>query len=96
MRTPSENVRPVDDPSHAEYRPSTHDLLNDATMWLQYARGVTATLADLVHEAEELDCKQLSLSLEAIAAMTLRGLQKMSDARAEAHWDAVSSVKDTA
>jgi hypothetical protein len=55
-------------------------------MWPQYARGVTTVLADLIHEAEEVDCQQLSLSLETIAAMTRLGVQQLGEARAMAHW----------
>lgn len=71
---------PVDDV------PSIHDLLNEARVWLQYARGVTVTLADLVHESEEFDPKQLSLSLEAIAAMTQAGLERMGEAHVQWAW----------
>jgi hypothetical protein len=71
---------------------TTHDLLNDATMWLQYARGVTATLADLIHEADKVDCKHLALSLEAIAAMTLHGTRQLGEARALMSWQAARGV----
>lgn len=71
-----------------EQVPSVHDLLNDATLWLQYARGVTAMLADLIHEADEVDCCQLSLSLEAIAAMTSHGTRQLGEARAKMSWEA--------
>jgi hypothetical protein len=71
-----------------EQAPSVHDLLNDATLWLQYARGVTAMLADLIHEADEVDCCQLSLALEAIAAMTSHGTRQLSEARARMSWEA--------
>ncbi|UPG89483.1 hypothetical protein L2Y96_19115 [Luteibacter aegosomaticola] len=67
---------------------SVHDLLNDATQWLQYARGVTATLADLIHEADGVDCRQLSLTLEAIAAMTSHGTRQLGEARAQMSWEA--------
>jgi hypothetical protein len=65
--------------------PSLHELLNEATEWLQYSRGVTATLSDLVHEADDLDCKQMSLSLDAIAAMTQAALHLVSEAHAQWH-----------
>jgi hypothetical protein len=84
MRAPSEHPHGTPDELTAEPKPSPHDLLNDATMWLQYARGVTTVLADLIHEAEEVDCQQLSLSLEAIAAMTRLGVQQLGEARAMA------------
>lgn len=86
MRTPSEHAQATPDELTAEPQPSPHDLLNDATMWLQYARGVTTVLADLIHEAEEVDCQQLSLSLEAIAAMTRLGVQQLGEARVMGHW----------
>lgn len=58
------------------------ELLNEATEWLQYARGVTTTLSDLVHEADSIDCKQMSLSLDAIASMTQAGLRRVAEANA--------------
>jgi len=65
--------------------PSLHELFNEATEWLQYSRGVTATLSDLVHEADAIDCKQMSLSLDAIAAMTQAALHLVSEAHAQWH-----------
>ncbi|HXS17663.1 MAG TPA: hypothetical protein VN764_10770, partial [Polyangiaceae bacterium] len=53
---------------------NAHELLNEATEWLQYSRGVTQLLAELVHESEDLDCAQMSLALDAIGAMTQRGI----------------------
>ena len=70
-----------------ENESSIHDLLNEATVWLQYARGVMATLADFVHEADVVDYKQLGLSLEAIAAMTQAGLERVGRAHAQWAWD---------
>jgi hypothetical protein len=66
-----------------ETYPSVHDLLNEASEWLQCARGVTTTLADLIHEADNVDCKQMSLSLEAIASMTQVGARRVAEAHAE-------------
>ncbi|QDE38524.1 hypothetical protein FIV34_04565 [Luteibacter pinisoli] len=65
--------------------PSVHDLLNEATQWLQYARGVTRLLADLIHEADAVDCKQVALSMEAIAAMTRLGADRVAEAHGEWH-----------
>lgn len=78
MSESNEHVEPVE--------PSVHELLNEALMWLQCSRGTTATLADLVHEAEDLDYKQLSLSLEAIAAMTQAGAEQVRQAHAIWVW----------
>jgi hypothetical protein len=92
MRNTGERVEAMPGVECAASEVSAHELLNDATMWLQYARGVTGTLADLVHEAEEIDCKQLSLSLEAVAAMTRLGVRQLGEARARVHWDAASRL----
>jgi hypothetical protein len=67
--------------------PTVHELLNEATAWLQYARGVTATLADLVHEAESIDGKQMALSLEAVTAMMRAGTEGVARAHAKWMWD---------
>ena len=67
--------------------PHVHELLNEAIVWLQYARGVTATLADLVHEAEGVDGKQLGLSLEAVAAMMQAGVERVGQAHAKWTWE---------
>jgi hypothetical protein len=34
-----------------------------------------------------VDCGQLALALEAVAAMTLLGAQHLNEAHAQAHWD---------
>lgn len=68
--------------------PSAHELMNEATEWLQYARGVTVLLADLVHEADDVDCKQMALALEGIAAMTREGLRRVGEAHVEWHREA--------
>jgi hypothetical protein len=65
--------------------PSLHELLNEAREWLQYSRGVTATLSDLVHEADAVDCKQMSLSLDAIAAMMQAAAHLISEAHVQWH-----------
>jgi hypothetical protein len=92
MTIMSETFEHAEDQSHTEGLPSTNDLFNEATMWLQYARGVTATLADLIHEAEDVDTGRLSLSLEAVAAMMLLSARQLGEARARASWDAVKSA----
>jgi len=73
--------------SHDECERSSHDLLNEATEWLQYARGVTTLLADLIHEADSVEPRDMALSLEAIAAMTRLGLQRVGQAHAQWQWD---------
>lgn len=56
------------------------------TEWLQYARGITCLLADLVHEADAVDCHQMALGLEAIAAMTRAGVHCTAEAHARLSW----------
>ena len=60
------------------------------------SNNVTLTLADLIHEAEEVDCQHLALSLEAIAAMTRMGTQQLGEARAQARWEAMANIEPTA
>ncbi|QDE39760.1 hypothetical protein FIV34_11365 [Luteibacter pinisoli] len=87
MDTRSGGLEPGDTEGTVNKSPSTHELLNEATLWLQYSRGVTSMLADLLHESDEVDCGQLALALEAVAAMTLIGTQHLNEAHAQAHWD---------
>ena len=54
----------------SEAETTTHDLLNQATEWLQYARGLTELLAELVHESDAVDCNRMAMGLEAISALT--------------------------
>lgn len=63
-----------------------HDLLNDATEWLQYSRGLTRLLADLVHESDGIDCERMALALEAIGALTHMGVQSAAHAHARMTW----------
>jgi len=64
-----------------EHDANAHELLNEATEWLQYARNVTQMLAELVHESDGVDCARLSMTLEAIGAMTHRGIRCAAEAR---------------
>jgi len=67
---------------HVDPDASVHDLLNDATEWLQFARGVTELLAEFVYESDTVDCRRMALSLEAVAAMTQAGVQAAAAAHA--------------
>ncbi|UPG93400.1 hypothetical protein [Luteibacter aegosomatissinici] len=87
MNASEENLAPLNAGAAIENEPTVHELLNEATLWLQYARGVTSTLADLVHEADSVDYKQLGLSLEAVAAMTQAGVERVGRAHARWAWD---------
>ena len=65
---------------------TAHGLLNEATEWLQYSRGLTELLAELVHESDTVDCGRLALGLEAISALTRMGLQCAAHAHSRMSW----------
>ncbi|WNL47553.1 hypothetical protein RKE25_07935 [Dyella sp. BiH032] len=71
---------------YADPNASPHDLLSDATEWLQYARHTTRLLADLINEEEPLDHRHLSISLEGIAAMTAMGIRCAALAQGRLQW----------
>jgi hypothetical protein len=72
---------------HIDPEATAHDLMNQATEWLQYARGLTRLLADLIHEAESVDCQRMALGLEAIGALTNMGVQCTAQAHVRMYWD---------
>lgn len=76
---------------HIDPQASAHDLMNEATTWLQYARGVTVLLADLVHEADEIDCQRMALGLEAIGALMRMGVQCTAQAHVRMYWQSQES-----
>ncbi|UPG86388.1 hypothetical protein L2Y94_03240 [Luteibacter aegosomatis] len=65
---------------------TAHELLNQATEWLQYARGLSQLLADLVHETDDLDCGRMALGLEAIGELTHLGVLCAAEANARMCW----------
>lgn len=66
---------------------TTHDLLNDATEWLQYGRGLTELLAEFVHESDTIDCRRMALGLEGVAAIIRMGLRCTAHAHARMAWE---------
>lgn len=66
---------------------TAHGLLNEATEWLQYSRGLTDLLAELVHESDTIDCRRMALGLEAVSALTRMGLQCAAHAHAHMTWE---------
>lgn len=72
---------------HVDPEATAHDLMNAATEWLQYARGLTDLLADLVHEADAFDCRKMALGLEAIGALTRMGVQCTAQAHVRMCWE---------
>jgi hypothetical protein len=73
---------------------TAHELMNDATEWLQYARGLTGLIAELVYEAEEVKCKDMASALDAIEAMMHMGLQCATQAHTRMVWDQTPPVTD--
>jgi hypothetical protein len=76
---------------HVDPEATAHDLMNAATEWLQYARGLTRLLADLVHEADTVDCQRIALGLEAIGALTHMGVQCTAQAHVRMCWEQVTA-----
>ncbi|HVI54019.1 MAG TPA: hypothetical protein VM621_03075 [Luteibacter sp.] len=72
---------------HADPEATSHQLLNEATQWLQYARGLAGLLADLIHEADAMDCQRVALGLEAIGALTYMGIQCTAQAHVRMCWE---------
>jgi hypothetical protein len=64
-------------------------LFNDATEWLQYARGVTDLLIESLEEAELPDRRRMMLALGAIATLTAMGLQCVARGQAKMEWDRI-------
>lgn len=65
---------------------TAHDLLNEATEWMQYTSGMAGLLAELVHESDAVDCQRMALALEAIGAIARVGAQRTAQAHALMHW----------
>ena len=72
---------------------TAHALLNEATEWLQYSRGITDLIAELVHESDTVDCRRMAIGLEAISALTRMGLQCAARAHAQMSWESGRAVR---
>ena len=79
-------------PSDSEAETTNHDLLNQATEWMQYARGLTELLAELVHESDTVDCHRMAIGLEAISALTRLGARCTAEAHARFTWERAGRV----
>jgi hypothetical protein len=80
---------------HADPEASAHDLMNESLQWLQYARGLVGLLADLIHEADTVDCRRMALGLEAIGALMHMGVQCTAQANVRMCWEEVSKAGGT-
>jgi hypothetical protein len=64
-------------------------LLNDATEFLQYARGITGLLVEALQDDEDFDKPRIRLALGAINALVVMGVQCASRAHLKMEWDRV-------
>jgi len=80
---------------YADPDASAHELLNNATEFLQYARGLTELLAEFVHESDTVDCRRMALSLDALAALTQMGAHFAAEAHARLSWEKSNATTET-
>jgi len=80
---------------YADPDASAHELLNNATEFLQYARGLTELLAEFVHESDTVDCRRMALSLDAVAALTQMGAHCAAEAHARLPWEKSAATTET-
>lgn len=80
---------------HADPETTAHELMNASVQWLQYARGLTGLLADLIHEADVVDCQRMALGLEAIGALTRMGVECTAQAHVRLCWEQAGNTSAT-
>lgn len=68
---------------------TTDELLNDATEWLQYAKGLTELVVEMVGDSDILDRRRLMLTLGAVDVLTDMGTQCAMQAHSRMQWDKV-------
>ena len=73
-----------------------HDLMNGVTEWLQYAKGISRLLAELIDEADEVKCKEVAMAFEAIEMLMRRALDCASCAHTRMVWEQLRSEPDAA
>ena len=64
----------MNDQAFVEPETSVHQLMNDATEWLQYAQRLTGFVSELIEDAGELKGKEMAAVLMVIDALMSRGL----------------------
>ncbi|NID16654.1 hypothetical protein [Luteibacter yeojuensis] len=74
---------------------TTHDLLNSATELVQYAGGLIAMLAALVHEGEKIDSQNMAFALEGAEVLTKLGVQCVSHAHASVAMDRATAMRSS-
>jgi hypothetical protein len=66
---------------------TANDLLSDAVEWLQYARGLTEFIGEMVHESDGVDCRKMALVWEAVGSVLHIGVQCTAQAHANLAWE---------
>lgn len=66
--------------------------MNEVTECLQYARGLTGLLAELLEDAEEVTGKDLSIALRAVEALMETGCQRAEMAHERVVWAEAESA----
>jgi|GEM_PF-5650731 len=64
-----------------------HELLNQATEWLQYSHGMIELLAELIADVGVVDTNRMVLALQGLGAMSNMGLQCAAQAHRQMVWD---------
>ncbi|QWT20203.1 DUF908 domain-containing protein [Bacillus sp. NP157] len=78
--------------SSAGAEASAHELFNEAAEWLNFSRGTGQLLADLVHDAEEVDCELMAVALETLAALTQRGADCLARGHGLIQWERAQAL----
>jgi len=65
-----------------------HELLNQATEWLQYSHGMIELLAELIADVGVVDTNRMVLALQGLGAMSNMGLQCAAQAHRQMVWEA--------
>ncbi|SFS11805.1 hypothetical protein SAMN05216570_2569 [Dyella sp. OK004] len=69
---------------YADPQATPAELLNDATEWMAYARGIVDLLSELVFEADAVNVRRLSLAMDGVSV--LMDMSARSVAQAHGHW----------
>ena len=73
----------MNDQAFVDAETSVHQLMNDATEWLQYAQRLTGFVSELIEDAGELKGKEMAAVLMVIDALVSRGLDRAMQAHTQ-------------
>jgi hypothetical protein len=74
---------------------SVHELMNDATEWLQYAQRLTGFVSELIEDAGELKGREMAAVLMVIDALMSRGLDRAMQAHTQMVQEQLHEVTST-